>query len=144
MRWAVPVEGDRVREGEMMGKNVVEVSEGVAEAVRMCKPEVMAVYPITPQTEVLEHISERMPEEGRVFLQAESEVASINMVYGAASAGARVMTSSSSAAGATTILNVEPGGNIPAIAWFTSGRYGSSWSSCRASSVIPPVKALLS
>jgi 2-oxoglutarate ferredoxin oxidoreductase subunit alpha len=45
---------------------------------------------------VLEHLSKRLPEEGRVFLQAESEVASINMVYGAACAGARVMTSSSS------------------------------------------------
>jgi 2-oxoglutarate ferredoxin oxidoreductase subunit alpha len=53
-------------------------------------------YPITPQTEVLEHFSKRMPEEGRVFLQAESEIASINMVYGAACAGARAMSSSSS------------------------------------------------
>ncbi len=53
-------------------------------------------YPITPQTELLEHMSKRMIELGRVFLQAESELAAINMVYGAASAGARVMTSSSS------------------------------------------------
>ncbi|MBZ0287866.1 MAG: 3-methyl-2-oxobutanoate dehydrogenase subunit VorB [Anaerolineae bacterium] len=53
-------------------------------------------YPITPQTELLEHMSQRMPELGRVFLQAESEVAAINMVYGAACTGARVMTSSSS------------------------------------------------
>jgi 2-oxoglutarate ferredoxin oxidoreductase subunit alpha len=53
-------------------------------------------YPITPQTELLEHFSQRMPELGRVFLQAESEVAAINMVYGAACTGARVMSSSSS------------------------------------------------
>jgi 2-oxoglutarate ferredoxin oxidoreductase subunit alpha len=53
-------------------------------------------YPITPQTEILEWMSHRMPELGRAFLQAESEVAAINMLYGAACTGARVMTSSSS------------------------------------------------
>jgi 2-oxoglutarate ferredoxin oxidoreductase subunit alpha len=53
-------------------------------------------YPITPQTELLEWMSKRMPELGRTFLQAESEVAAINMLYGAACTGARVMTSSSS------------------------------------------------
>jgi 2-oxoglutarate ferredoxin oxidoreductase subunit alpha len=53
-------------------------------------------YPITPQTELLEWFSKRMPELGRAFLQAESEVAAINMVYGAACTGVRVMSSSSS------------------------------------------------
>lgn len=53
-------------------------------------------YPITPQNEVPEYMSALMPKVGGVFLQAESEVAAINMVYGAASTGARVMTSSSS------------------------------------------------
>ncbi|MHB0997736.1 MAG: 3-methyl-2-oxobutanoate dehydrogenase subunit VorB [Armatimonadota bacterium] len=53
-------------------------------------------YPITPQNEVPEYMSKYMPAAGGVFLQAESEVASINMVYGAASAGIRAMTSSSS------------------------------------------------
>lgn len=53
-------------------------------------------YPITPQTELLEYMARRMPELGRVFVQAESEVAAINMVLGAAAAGARAMTSSSS------------------------------------------------
>lgn len=53
-------------------------------------------YPITPQNEVPELLSDLMPRLGRVFLQAESEVASINMVYGAAAAGHRAMTSSSS------------------------------------------------
>jgi 2-oxoglutarate ferredoxin oxidoreductase subunit alpha len=52
-------------------------------------------YPITPQSEALEHLSKRMIEEGRAFLQAESELAAINMVYGAACTGVRVMTSTS-------------------------------------------------
>ena len=53
-------------------------------------------YPITPQNEVPEYMSRRLPEVGGTFVQAESEVAAINMVYGAAGAGVRVMTSSSS------------------------------------------------
>jgi 2-oxoglutarate ferredoxin oxidoreductase subunit alpha len=53
-------------------------------------------YPITPQTEALEYMSARMPELGRAFLQAESELGAINMVYGAACTGVRVMTSTSS------------------------------------------------
>ena len=53
-------------------------------------------YPITPQSTIPEHMSRRLPELGGVYLQAESEVAAINMCYGAAAAGARVMTSSSS------------------------------------------------
>jgi len=53
-------------------------------------------YPITPQTELSAYMAKRMPKEGGTFLQAESEIAAINMVYGAAAAGARAMTSSSS------------------------------------------------
>lgn len=53
-------------------------------------------YPITPQSELPHYLAKRMPEVDGVFLQAESEIASINMVYGAAGTGARVMTSSSS------------------------------------------------
>ena len=53
-------------------------------------------YPITPQNEVTDHMSKRMPEEGRIFIQSESELAAINMVFGAALTGARAMTSSSS------------------------------------------------
>lgn len=53
-------------------------------------------YPITPQNEIPEYMAREMPNVGGVFVQAESEVAAINMVYGAAGAGARVMTSSSS------------------------------------------------
>jgi 2-oxoglutarate ferredoxin oxidoreductase subunit alpha len=68
----------------------------MAEAAIRAGVEAYFGYPITPQTEVLEWMSRRMPELGRVFLQAESEVAAINMVYGAACTGARVMSSSSS------------------------------------------------
>jgi 2-oxoglutarate ferredoxin oxidoreductase subunit alpha len=53
-------------------------------------------YPITPQNEILQHMAKRMLEEERVFLQTESEVAAINMVYGAAAAGCRAMTSTAS------------------------------------------------
>jgi len=55
-----------------------------------------AGYPITPQNRFPEYMSERMPEEGGIFIQAESEVSAINMVFGAAVAGIRAMTSSSS------------------------------------------------
>jgi len=79
-----------------MTKELLEGNRALAEAAVRAGVEAFFGYPITPQTEVLEHLSKRLPEEGRVFLQAESEVASINMVYGAASTGARVMTSSSS------------------------------------------------
>lgn len=79
-----------------MTKELLEGNAAIAEAAIRAGVEAFFGYPITPQTEVLEVLSGRLPEEGRVFLQAESEVASINMVYGAACTGARVMTSSSS------------------------------------------------
>ena len=68
----------------------------MAEAAIRAGVEAYFGYPITPQTELLEWMSRRMPELGRSFLQAESEVAAINMVYGAACTGVRVMSSSSS------------------------------------------------
>ncbi len=79
-----------------MAKELLKGNIAFAEAAIRAGCEAYFGYPITPQTEALEHMSKRMPELGRVFLQAESEVAAINMVYGAASAGVRVMTSSSS------------------------------------------------
>jgi 2-oxoglutarate ferredoxin oxidoreductase subunit alpha len=79
-----------------VAKELVEGNVAFAEAAIRAGCEAYFGYPITPQTEALEHMSIRMPELGRVFLQAESEVAAINMVYGAACAGVRVMTSSSS------------------------------------------------
>jgi 2-oxoglutarate ferredoxin oxidoreductase subunit alpha len=77
-------------------KELWKGNEAIAEAAIRAGVEAYFGYPITPQTELLEHMARRMPELNRVFLQAESEVAAINMVYGAACAGARVMTSSSS------------------------------------------------
>jgi 2-oxoglutarate ferredoxin oxidoreductase subunit alpha len=79
-----------------MAQELLEGNRAIAEAAIRAGVEAYFGYPITPQTEILERLSKRLPEEGRVFLQAESELASINMVYGAACAGARVMTSSSS------------------------------------------------
>lgn len=79
-----------------MAKELLKGNVAIAEAAVRAGCEAYFGYPITPQTELLEHMSKRMPELGRVFLQAESEVAAVNMVYGAASAGVRVMTSSSS------------------------------------------------
>jgi len=71
-------------------------NEAVAEAAIRAGCRFFFGYPITPQNELPEYMSRRLPEVGGVFLQAESELAAINMVYGAAGAGARVMTSSSS------------------------------------------------
>jgi 2-oxoglutarate ferredoxin oxidoreductase subunit alpha len=79
-----------------MAKEMLKGNVAIAEAAIRAGCEAYFGYPITPQTELLEHFARRMVELGRVFLQAESEVAAINMVYGAASAGVRVMTSSSS------------------------------------------------
>jgi 2-oxoglutarate ferredoxin oxidoreductase subunit alpha len=79
-----------------MGKELLKGNVAIAEAAIRAGVEAYFGYPITPQTELLEHMARRMVELGRVFVQAESEVAAINMVYGAASTGRRVMTSSSS------------------------------------------------
>lgn len=78
-----------------MAKELLKGNVAMAEAAVRAGVEAYFGYPITPQTELLEHMSLRMPELGRAFLQSESEVAAINMVYGAACAGVRVMTSSS-------------------------------------------------
>ncbi|HNB50606.1 MAG TPA: 3-methyl-2-oxobutanoate dehydrogenase subunit VorB [Anaerolineales bacterium] len=79
-----------------MARELLKGNVAMAEAAIRAGVDAYFGYPITPQTELLEHMSQRMPELGRVFLQAESEVAAINMVYGAACTGKRVMTSSSS------------------------------------------------
>jgi 2-oxoglutarate ferredoxin oxidoreductase subunit alpha len=78
-----------------MGKELLKGNVAIAEAAIRAGCQAYFGYPITPQTELLEHLARRMPQLGRVFLQAESELAAINMVYGAACAGVRVMTSSS-------------------------------------------------
>lgn len=79
-----------------MARQLIKGNEAMAEAAVRAGLEAYFGYPITPQTEILEHLSRRLPELGRAFVQAESEVAAINMVYGAACTGVRVMSSSSS------------------------------------------------
>ena len=79
-----------------MALTLMKGSEAIAEAAIRAGCRYFFGYPITPQTEIPEYMSERMPEIGGCFLQAESEVGAINMVYGAAGTGERVLTSSSS------------------------------------------------
>lgn len=79
-----------------METKLMKGNEALAEAAIQAGCDAYFGYPITPQSEVLEYLALEMPKHGRVVLQAESEVASINMVYGAAGAGFRSMTSSSS------------------------------------------------
>jgi len=71
-------------------------NEAIAEAAIAAGCDAYFGYPITPQAELLEWMARRMPEEGRAFVQAESELGAINMALGASAAGARVMVSSSS------------------------------------------------
>lgn len=80
-----------------MGKKILmKGNEAVAEAAIRAGCKFFFGYPITPQNEIPEYMSRELPKRGGVFLQAEAEFAAINMVYGAAGSGARVMTSSSS------------------------------------------------
>jgi len=79
-----------------MSRELWEGNQAIAETAVRVGLEAYFGYPITPQNEILEWLSRRMPELGRAFVQAEAELAAINMVYGAACTGARVMTSSSS------------------------------------------------
>ncbi len=79
-----------------MARVFMKGCEAIAEAAVRAGCRFFAGYPITPQNEIPEYFARRMPEVGGTFVQGESEVASINMVYGAASAGTRSMTSSSS------------------------------------------------
>lgn len=80
----------------MSDKVLMKGNEAMAEAAIMAGCRHYFGYPITPQTEVAAYMSKKMPKIGGVFLQAESEIAAINMVLGVASTGKRVMTSSSS------------------------------------------------
>lgn len=79
-----------------MAKQLLKGNHAIALAAIEAGVDAFFGYPITPQNEVPEYLSYLLPEHGKVFLQAESEVAAINMVYGASGAGKRVMTSSSS------------------------------------------------
>lgn len=79
----------------MSDKVLMKGNEALAEAAIQAGCRLFFGYPITPQTELAAYMAKKMPKVDGLFLQAESEVAAINMVYGAAGAGARVMTSSS-------------------------------------------------
>ena len=79
-----------------MAKKLMKGCEAIAEAAIQAGCRYFFGYPITPQNDIPEYMSRRMPQVGGCFLQAESELAAINMVYGAGGAGARAMTSSSS------------------------------------------------
>ncbi len=96
---------------------LIKGNEAMAEAAIRAGLQAYFGYPITPQTELLEHLSKRLPELGRVFVQAESELAAINMVYGAACTGARTMTSSSSPGVSLMMegLSYIAGSEVPAV-----------------------------
>lgn len=79
-----------------MNKVLMKGNEAIAEAAIRAGCKFYAGYPITPQNQIPEYLSKHMPEKGGIFVQAESEISAINMVFGASLAGARVMTSSSS------------------------------------------------
>ncbi|MCK8059487.1 MULTISPECIES: 3-methyl-2-oxobutanoate dehydrogenase subunit VorB [unclassified Fusibacter] len=79
-----------------MSKVLMKGNEAISEAAIRAGCKAFFGYPITPQNEIPEYMSREMPKNGGVFVQAESEVAAINMVYGAAGCGVRTMTSSSS------------------------------------------------
>jgi 2-oxoglutarate ferredoxin oxidoreductase subunit alpha len=79
-----------------MARKLMKGNEAIAAAAINAGCRHFFGYPITPQNEIPEYMSRELPKVGGVYLQAESEVAAINMVYGAAGAGARVLTSSSS------------------------------------------------
>ena len=80
----------------MSEKILMKGNEAIGEAAVVAGCRHYFGYPITPQSELIEYMARRMPQVDGVFLQAESEISAINMVYGAAGAGKRVMTSSSS------------------------------------------------
>ena len=79
-----------------MAKKLMKGCEAIGEAAIHAGCRLFFGYPITPQNEIPEYLSARLPQVGGVFVQAESEVAASNMLYGAAGAGCRVFTSSSS------------------------------------------------
>ena len=100
-----------------MSKQLMKGNEALAEAALRAGCRFYSGYPITPQTEILEYLAKRMDEVGGTFVQTESELAGINMLLGAAAAGARALTSS---AGPGFSLNQEGisylcGSDVPAV-----------------------------
>ena len=78
-----------------MTKTLMSGNDAVSEAAIQAGCRFYYGYPITPQSEISEYMARRMPEVGGTFIQSESEVAAINMVFGTAAGGGRAMTSSS-------------------------------------------------
>ena len=101
----------------MAERILMKGNEAIAEAAIRAGCRHYFGYPITPQTEIAAYMAKKMPKIGGVFLQAESEIASINMAYGAAAAGMRVMTSSSSPGISlkTEGLSYIAGSDVPAL-----------------------------
>ncbi len=95
-RLVAPASGAGGEASPLPDRVLMKGNEAIAEAAIAAGCDAYFGYPITPQAELLEWMARRMPEEGRVYVQAESELAAINMALGAAAAGARVMVSSSS------------------------------------------------
>lgn len=127
-------------------KMLMKGNEAIAEAAIQAGCRFFFGYPITPQNQIPEYMSKRLPKiEGGCFLQAESEVAAINMVYGAAGAGARVMTSSSSPGislkqeGISYIVGAE----LPASSstWCAAAPASVPSSPPRATTISPPAAA---
>ena len=106
----------------MAERVLMKGNEAIAEAAIRAGCRHYFGYPITPQTEIAAYMAKKLPKIGGVFLQAESEIASINMVYGAAATGTRVMTSSSSP-GISLILFLEPRPRL----WSTSSAAAPVW-----------------
>ena len=100
-----------------MERNLMKGNEALAEAAIRAGCKCFFGYPITPQTELAAYMAKRMHKAGAVFLQAESEIAAINMVLGAASTGVRAMTSSSSPGISLKIEGVSyiAGSDLPAV-----------------------------
>jgi 2-oxoglutarate ferredoxin oxidoreductase subunit alpha len=101
----------------MAEKVLMKGNEAIAEAALRAGCRAFFGYPITPQTELAAYMARRMPKENGVYVQAESEIGAINMVYGAAGAGARCMTSTSSPGMSlkTEGLSYIAGANLPAV-----------------------------
>ena len=91
-----PYRESKNMENKKNKKVLMKGNEVMAEAAIQAECWFYAGYPITPQNEIPEYMSQRMPEVGRIFIQSESELAAINMVFGASAVGVRTMTTSSS------------------------------------------------
>ena len=121
----------------MQEKVLMKGNEAIAEAAIRCGCRHYLGYPITPQTEIAAYMAKRMPKIGGVFLQAESEIAAINMVYGVASTGKLAMTSSSSPGIALKCEGISylAGADLPALIVTSNAAARASAASSRRSPI---------